>query len=118
MSATIKYDKLGNNNIYGRFPARKLKLDEIDKLYGHKFTKEFLFNITKLSLRFVTDLGFSISISDQDLDDKTLKKIEKIINDAETDVNKTIHDKRTTLVFRETFIHCNQHSVTICSEFG
>lgn len=34
MCATIKYDKLGDNNIYGRFPARKLKLEAISKFTG------------------------------------------------------------------------------------
>ncbi|MFX1501746.1 MAG: hypothetical protein ACFFDH_12345 [Promethearchaeota archaeon] len=34
MCATIKYDKLGDNTIFGRFPARKLKKDEINKFLG------------------------------------------------------------------------------------
>jgi len=67
-------------------------LDDIDKIYGHKFMKEFLFNITKLALKFLTDQGFSISLSDQDLSENTLKKIEKIINNARKEVNKTIAD--------------------------
>lgn len=31
LCATIKYDKLGKNEIYGRFPAKKLKPDEINE---------------------------------------------------------------------------------------
>ncbi len=34
MCATIKYDKLVNNSIFSRFPARKLKQDDISKLTG------------------------------------------------------------------------------------
>ena len=40
LCATIKYDKLGNKNIYGRFPARKLKPDEINKLTGGVYDGE------------------------------------------------------------------------------
>lgn len=32
--ATVKYDKLGNNGIYGKFPAKKLTKEEINKLIG------------------------------------------------------------------------------------
>jgi DNA-directed RNA polymerase subunit A' len=67
-------------------------LDEIDNRYGHKFTKEFLFNITKLALRFLTKYGFSISLSDQDLDEKTMKKIHEIIKDGRREVDGLIRD--------------------------
>ncbi|MCK4381002.1 MAG: hypothetical protein KAW51_07655 [Candidatus Lokiarchaeota archaeon] len=40
LCATIKYDKLGINGIYGRFPARKLKLDEINKFTGGVYNEE------------------------------------------------------------------------------
>ncbi len=40
MCATIKYDKLGINGIYGRFPAKKLKLDEIRKFTGGVYDGE------------------------------------------------------------------------------
>ena len=40
MCATIKYDKLGTNGIYGGFPARKLKKDEIIKYLGGDFDRE------------------------------------------------------------------------------
>jgi DNA-directed RNA polymerase subunit A' len=67
-------------------------LDELDKKYGHQFTKKFLFNITKLALQFLTKHGFSISLSDLDLDDKTRKKINEIIENARKEVDKTIKD--------------------------
>ena len=67
-------------------------LDEIDKRYGHEFTKKFLFNISRLAIKFLSDYGFSISLSDQDIDEKTKSKIEKIINNSRRKVDKTIED--------------------------
>ncbi len=69
-------------------------LDKLDKEYGHKFTQKFLYNITRLALLFLTKYGFSVSISDQDLDDKTKKRIDKLIEDARRDVDRTIRDFR------------------------
>jgi len=65
-------------------------LDEIDKEYGHEFTKDFLFKMTKLSLRVLTDYGFSVAISDTDLDKKTIDKTEKIIKQTREEVNDLI----------------------------
>jgi len=67
-------------------------LDELDKKYGHKFAQEFLYNVTRFALIFLTKYGFSVSISDQDLDDKTKKNIDKLIEDARKDVGRTIID--------------------------
>jgi DNA-directed RNA polymerase subunit A' len=67
-------------------------LDELDKKYGHKFAQQFLYNITRLALLFLTKYGFSVSPSDQDLDDKTKKMIIRLIEDARKDVDKTIKD--------------------------
>jgi hypothetical protein len=38
--ATIKYDRLGKNGIYGKFPARKMTLQEIKELTGGEFNEE------------------------------------------------------------------------------
>ncbi|MFX1321650.1 MAG: hypothetical protein ACFFAQ_08400 [Promethearchaeota archaeon] len=40
MCATIKYDKLGNNGIYGGFPAKKLDKNEISKIFGGEYHGE------------------------------------------------------------------------------
>ncbi len=40
MSATIKYDKLGMNGIYGKFPSRKLNKEEILKITGGEYNGE------------------------------------------------------------------------------
>lgn len=40
MCATIKYDKLGDNGIYGGFPAKRLNKDEIKKIFGGEYNGE------------------------------------------------------------------------------
>jgi acetyltransferase-like isoleucine patch superfamily enzyme len=37
MCATIKYDKLGKNGIYGGFPAKKLTINEIKEILGGEY---------------------------------------------------------------------------------
>ena len=84
ISGTI--DKKGVSAFSGKI------LDEIDKIYGHEFTRKFLFNITKLALIFLTNRGFSISLSDQDLDERTQKKIDTIIKNTRKEVDEMIKD--------------------------
>ena len=40
LSATMKFDKLGENGIYGRFPAKRLKKEEIDNFTGGEYNRE------------------------------------------------------------------------------
>ncbi len=40
LCATVKYDKLGKNGIFGKFPAKKLTMEEIKKLIGDEFYGE------------------------------------------------------------------------------
>jgi len=40
LSATIKYDKLGENGIYARFPVKKLTKEEIDEITGGEYIEE------------------------------------------------------------------------------
>ncbi len=40
MCATIKYDKLGKNGIYGGFPAKKLDINEIKEIFGGEYDGE------------------------------------------------------------------------------
>jgi acetyltransferase-like isoleucine patch superfamily enzyme len=40
ISATVKYDRLGENGIFGKFPAKKLKKEEIKQLLGDEFNGE------------------------------------------------------------------------------
>ncbi len=40
LSATMKYDKIGMNGVYGKFPAKKLKSEEIQKFIGGSYNEE------------------------------------------------------------------------------
>jgi len=40
MCATMKYDKIGADGIYGKFPAKKMKLEEIKKFTGGEYNGE------------------------------------------------------------------------------
>jgi DNA-directed RNA polymerase subunit A' len=63
-------------------------LDKIEKEYGAEVARKFLFNITKLSLEYLTSIGFSISISDQDLPEKAKAEIKNIIEVVRKDVDE------------------------------
>ena len=67
-------------------------IDKIEKEYGPEFAKKFLFNISKLSINFLMMVGFSLSISDQDLPEEAKKEIEKVIKKATDDVNEMIEE--------------------------
>jgi DNA-directed RNA polymerase subunit A' len=65
-------------------------LDKIIKEYGSDTAKKFLSNITRLSLEYLTSIGFSISISDQDLPEKARAEIKNIIEVVKKDVDELI----------------------------
>ncbi|MEM7821613.1 MAG: DNA-directed RNA polymerase subunit A' [Candidatus Aenigmatarchaeota archaeon] len=65
-------------------------LDKIMKEYGAETVRKFLSNITKLSLEYLTSIGFSVSISDQDLPEKVRIEIKNIIEVVRKDVDELI----------------------------
>lgn len=65
-------------------------IDKIEKEYGQEFIKDFIFKITKLSIAYLMNLGFSISISDQDITEEGRKEIREIIEKVKKDVNNLI----------------------------
>ncbi len=65
-------------------------LDEIEFLYGPYVANKFLFNITKLGIEYLTQIGFSLSISDYDLPKEAKEEIKKIIEKTKKEVNETI----------------------------
>ncbi|MFH8080429.1 MAG: DNA-directed RNA polymerase subunit A' [Candidatus Aenigmatarchaeota archaeon] len=67
-------------------------LDEIEKVYGGEYAKKFLFNITKLSLEFLTRYGFSIAISDYDVSPKIIEKINNQLDKVKDEVNELIKE--------------------------
>ncbi|MBL7169750.1 MAG: DNA-directed RNA polymerase subunit A' [Candidatus Aenigmarchaeota archaeon] len=67
-------------------------LDEIDKVYGHAYAKKFLFKMTKLSIQTLSLYGFTLSLSEHDLEKKTRNKIDIIIKETNDKVDKIIKD--------------------------
>jgi DNA-directed RNA polymerase subunit A' len=65
-------------------------IDKIEKEYGTDATKNFLFNITKLSIGVLMKTGFSISISDQDIPEGAKVEIKEIIEKARKEVDELI----------------------------
>jgi DNA-directed RNA polymerase subunit A' len=65
-------------------------LDKIFSEYGVETTKKFLYNVTRLSTEYLRRLGFSISISDQDLPEKAKNDIKETIENVRKEVNELI----------------------------
>jgi DNA-directed RNA polymerase subunit A' len=91
---SIKNGKLVSGSVGSRgMGAFKGKiLDELDKRYGHSFTKKFMFDISRISLEVLTRYGLSMSISDLDLPDEVHKETDKIIQKSEKEMDKLIDD--------------------------
>lgn len=69
-------------------------IDVIEKKYGPYFAKEFIENITKLALYFLSFHGFSISLADYKLPKEIKKKIREILRRGNKEVNKLINEYR------------------------
>jgi len=67
-------------------------LDRIEKLYGAAVVKKFLYDITRLSMEVLMKIGFSISISDQDMPPEAVVEIKKIIENIRKDVDDLIKE--------------------------
>ncbi|MBI5346980.1 MAG: DNA-directed RNA polymerase subunit A' [Candidatus Aenigmarchaeota archaeon] len=65
-------------------------LDRIERLYGHKKTREFLDAISRISLEVISRKGFSVSIGDTDIPSSAVRKIESVIEECEDKVKKII----------------------------
>lgn len=63
-------------------------IDKIEKVYGSGFTKNFIYNVTRLAIEFLMKDGFSISISDQDLPDEARREIKEVIEKIRKDVDE------------------------------
>ncbi|MBI4176730.1 MAG: DNA-directed RNA polymerase subunit A', partial [Candidatus Aenigmarchaeota archaeon] len=69
-------------------------IDIIERMYGPERTKKFIDSVTMLALSTITAHGFSISISDFDLNERAKKKIETIINDYHANAERLAKDYR------------------------
>jgi len=67
-------------------------IDIIERKYDTETTRRFIDNVSRLALEFITKKGFSISISDNDLTEKTGKKLEKAIEEYETTITEIEKD--------------------------
>jgi len=65
-------------------------IDRIEKEYGGMAVKKFLFDITRLAMTYLTQLGFSTSISDQDVPAAAREDIKAIVENVRKDVNELI----------------------------
>ncbi|MEM0473514.1 MAG: DNA-directed RNA polymerase subunit A', partial [Candidatus Aenigmatarchaeota archaeon] len=79
-----------DENGLGAFKGKLL--DEIEKRYGGEFTRQLLFNMTKLSLEVLMRYGFTTSISDYDIDEKIIKQINTLLEDSKKEINQMIKD--------------------------
>jgi DNA-directed RNA polymerase subunit A' len=70
-------------------------IDRIEKEYGASVVKRFLFNITKLSIEVLMAMGFSISISDQDIPEAARREIQESVEKVRKDVNDLIRSFET-----------------------
>jgi DNA-directed RNA polymerase subunit B len=72
---------------------KKAKLiDLIERKYGSETARKFIDNISRLSLDIITNHGFSVSISDLDMNERAQKKIEAIIDEHGKNAEKAIRD--------------------------
>jgi len=67
-------------------------LDKIEKEYGTETTKKFLYNVTRLAIEYLMQIGFSISISDQDLPQSARAEIKSIIENVRKEVDDLIKE--------------------------
>lgn len=70
-------------------------IDVIEKRYDPKTAKIFIDNVSKLSLEIISGIGFSISVSDEDISDKAGKRIETVIDNYREMANKLIKDYKS-----------------------
>ncbi len=64
-------------------------VDKIEKRYGGEAAKKFIYNITRLAIGYLMLIGFSISLSDQDLPEVAKRDIKEIIERLRRDVDDT-----------------------------
>ncbi|PTD93430.1 hypothetical protein C9439_07650 [archaeon SCG-AAA382B04] len=73
---------------FGAFSGKIL--DRIIREYGVERAVEFLNDVTRIAVRAITKLGFSIGIEEEDLPEKAEKQISTVIEKAEKEVDKLV----------------------------
>ncbi len=72
-----------------------LLIDIIERKYGSAAVRKFIDNVSRLSLEVISRKGFSISVSDIDIDERAQKKIESIYEEYESTVSKLIKEYKS-----------------------
>jgi DNA-directed RNA polymerase subunit A' len=67
-------------------------IDRIEKEYGPKVAKDFVYNVTRLALNYLMKVGFSISISDQDLPETAKRDVKNAIETVRKQVDDLIKE--------------------------
>ncbi|MEM5824081.1 MAG: DNA-directed RNA polymerase subunit A', partial [Archaeoglobaceae archaeon] len=65
-------------------------IDEIMRKFGAPTTRKFIDDMTKLAIRVITRLGFTIGIDDEDIPKEAIQQIEETISEAEKRVEELI----------------------------
>ncbi len=69
-----------------------LILDRIARDYGSESAKNFLDDITKIAVSFITIRGFTTGIEDEDIPDDAVKEISDVMKKAKNDVDLLVED--------------------------
>ncbi|BDC36252.1 MAG: DNA-directed RNA polymerase subunit A' [Candidatus Methanoliparum thermophilum] len=77
-------DDVGVGTIKGKI------FDTIIKEYGGDIGRQFLDNLTHLSLNSISYFGFSFGIDDEDIPEEAVNEIKEIIRDARMEIEKNI----------------------------
>jgi len=65
-------------------------LDVLEKYYGVRFTRDFIYKIGLLGINYLDMKGFTLGITDLDIDPKVKEEINRIVERTERDVNEMI----------------------------
>jgi len=65
-------------------------LDKLEKYYGKGFVRDFIYKVALLGINYLDMKGFTLGITDLDIDPKVKDEILKIVEKTERDVNEMI----------------------------
>ena len=74
-------------------------LDKLEKYYGTNFVRDFIYKVAILAINYLDMRGFTLGITDLDVDPKVKEEILKVVEKTEKDVNEMIEKfKRGELI--------------------
>ncbi|MFH0837113.1 MAG: DNA-directed RNA polymerase subunit A' [Candidatus Aenigmatarchaeota archaeon] len=84
----LKQGVIDENSIGEKKGALINIIEQMDR----KLAREFIDRVSRLSLEMVTRYGFSMSVSDQDISDRSKKKVREIVTEADDSAKKLVKD--------------------------